>query len=226
MKTILEFLDLHSLASTESQIVELIDEESERCISSGDLLGAGEWHVSKLRYCKHAGQADPLLAKIIALWASASDLVFSPENLHDLVRNIGSFSPDAQDQNCEMQMRDLRTYCAARGFTISREYIDIGQSGAKDSRPDLKELMADARKRRFDSILVWRFDRFARSTKHLLLALEEFRSLGIQFVSYQENIDTSSPLGQALFTIVSAVAQLERDLIRERVSAGVRNARA
>jgi len=74
--------------------------------------------------------------------------------------------------------------------------------------------------------VVWRFDRFARSTKHLLLALEEFRSLGVQFISYQENIDTSSPLGQALFTIVSAVAQLERDLIRERVSAGIRNARA
>jgi DNA invertase Pin-like site-specific DNA recombinase len=85
--------------------------------------------------------------------------------------------------------------------------------------------MEDARKRRFDAIVVWRFDRFARSTKHLLLALEEFRSLGIQFISYNENIDTSSPLGQALFTIVSAVAQLERDLIRERVSAGIRNAR-
>jgi DNA invertase Pin-like site-specific DNA recombinase len=86
--------------------------------------------------------------------------------------------------------------------------------------------MADARKRKFDSILVWRFDRFARSTKHLLLALEEFRSLGIQFISYQENTDTSSPLGQAIFTIVSAVAQLERDLIRERVNAGIRHARA
>src|SRR6202140_1946175 len=131
-----------------------------------------------------------------------------------------------KDQSCELQVRDLRAYCAARGFTIIREYIDIGQSGAKDSRPELNELMADARKRKFDSILVWRFDRFARSTKHLLLALEEFRSLGIQFISYQENIDTSSALGQALFTIVSAVAQLERDLIRERVSAGIRNARA
>ena len=131
-----------------------------------------------------------------------------------------------KDQSCDMQMRDLRAYCAACGFTVTREYIDIGQSGAKDSRPELNELMADARKRKFDSILVWRFDRFARSTKHLLLALEEFRSLGIQFVSYQENIDTSSALGQALFTIVSAVAQLERDLIRERVSAGIRNARA
>jgi DNA invertase Pin-like site-specific DNA recombinase len=74
------------------------------------------------------------------------------------------------------------------------------------------ELMADAHKRKFDAVIVWRFDRFAQSTKHLLLALEEFKSLGIQFISYQENIDTSSPLGQALFTIVSA----QGDLIRER----------
>jgi len=131
-----------------------------------------------------------------------------------------------QDQSCELQLRDLRTYCAARGFSVVREHVDVGESGAKDSRPQLNELMAAARKRLFDAVVVWRFDRFARSTKHLLLALEEFRSLGIQFISYQENMDTSSPLGQALFTIVSAVAQLERDLIRERVSAGIRNARA
>jgi DNA invertase Pin-like site-specific DNA recombinase len=120
----------------------------------------------------------------------------------------------------------LRAYCAARGFPVQREYVDVGESGAKDSRPQLNELMAAARKRLFDAVVVWRFDRFARSTKHLLLALEEFRSLGIQFISYQENIDTSSPLGQALFTIVSTVAQLERDLIRDRVNAGIRNARA
>lgn len=131
-----------------------------------------------------------------------------------------------KDQNCDLQLRDLRAFCTARNLALVREYVDIGESGAKDSRPQLNELMADARKRKLDAIIVWRFDRFARSTKHLLLALEEFRSLGIQFISYQENIDTSSPLGQALFTIVSAVAQLERDLIRERVSAGVRNARA
>ena len=131
-----------------------------------------------------------------------------------------------KDQSCDLQLRDLRAYCTARGFSPPREYVDVGESGAKDSRPQLNELMAAARKRHFDAIVVWRFDRFARSTKHLLLALEEFRSLGIQFISYQENIDTSSPLGQALFTIVSAVAQLERDLIRERVSAGIRNARA
>ena len=131
-----------------------------------------------------------------------------------------------KDQSCELQVRDLRSYCAARGFDLVGEYVDVGQSGAKDSRPELNKLMDDARKRQFDAIVVWRFDRFARSTKHLLSALEEFRSLGIQFISYQENIDTSSALGQALFTIVSAVAQLEHDLIRERVSAGIRNARA
>ncbi|MCU1341816.1 MAG: tnpR [Candidatus Acidoferrum typicum] len=131
-----------------------------------------------------------------------------------------------KDQSCELQVRDLRAYCAARGFDLVREYVDVGQSGAKDSRPELNKLMDDARKRKFDVIIVWRFDRFARSTKHLLTALEEFRSLGIQFISYQENVDTSTPLGQALFTIVSAVAQLERELIRERVSAGIRNARA
>src|SRR6202011_4272416 len=131
-----------------------------------------------------------------------------------------------KDQSCELQIRDLRAYCTARGFDLVREYVDAGQSGAKDSRPELHKLMDDARKRQFDAIIVWRFDRFARSTKHLLTALEEFRALGVQFISYQENVDTSTPLGQALFTIVSAVAQLERDLIRERVSAGIRNARA
>ena len=116
---------------------------------------------------------------------------------------------------------------AQRGaLTLSANTLTRANQASKDSRPELNKLMDDARKRRFDAIVVWRFDRFARSTKHLLLALEEFRSLGIQFISYQENIDTSSALGQALFTIVSAVAQLERDLIRERVSAGIRNAQA
>jgi DNA invertase Pin-like site-specific DNA recombinase len=129
------------------------------------------------------------------------------------------------EQSPKLQLHDLRQYATARGLSLT-EYVDTGFSGAKQSRPALDRLMDGARKRRFDCVLVWRFDRFARSTKHLLLALEEFRSLGIQFISYQENIDTTSPLGQALFTIVSAVAQLERDLIRERVCAGLRNARA
>jgi len=129
------------------------------------------------------------------------------------------------DQSTESQLLDLRRYTRERGWNIFKEYVDEGISGTKDSRPALNELMNDARKRRFDVVLVWRFDRFARSTKHLILALEEFKNLGIDFVSYQENIDTSSPLGSAIFTIISAVAQLERDIIAERVKAGLRRAR-
>jgi len=129
------------------------------------------------------------------------------------------------DQSTESQLLDLRRYVSERGWSSFKEYVDEGISGTKDSRPRLNELMNDARKRRFDVVLVWRFDRFARSTKHLILALEEFKNLGIDFVSYQENIDTSSPLGSAIFTIISAVAQLERDIIAERVKAGLRRAK-
>jgi len=129
------------------------------------------------------------------------------------------------DQSTESQLLDLRRYTRERGWNIFKEYCDNGVSGTKDSRPALNELMNSAKKRRFDVVLVWRFDRFARSTKHLILALEEFKNLGIDFVSYQENIDTSSPLGSAIFTIISAVAQLERDIIAERVKAGLRRAK-
>lgn len=93
------------------------------------------------------------------------------------------------DQSVEPQLLDLRRYVSDRGWVIYREYADEGISGTNDSRPALNHLTDDARKRRFDVVLVWRFDRFARSTKHLILALEEFRNLGIDFVSYQENID-------------------------------------
>lgn len=130
-----------------------------------------------------------------------------------------------RDQSCEMQLKDLRTYAEARGFIIFREYIDQGVSGSKNSRPELDKLMGDARKRKIEAVICWRFDRFARSCKHLLLALEEFRELGIGFVSYMENIDTTSALGRAIFTIVAAVAELERNLIVERVQAGINHAR-
>lgn len=129
------------------------------------------------------------------------------------------------DQSTESQLLDLRRYVSDRDWELYKEYTDAGISGTKDSRPALNELMDDAKKRRFDAVLVWRFDRFARSTRHLILALEEFKNLGIDFVSYQENIDTSSPLGAAIFTIISAVAQLERDIISARVRAGLRRAR-
>jgi len=129
------------------------------------------------------------------------------------------------DQSTDNQLLDLKRYVSDRGWQTYKEYCDNGISGTKDSRPALNELMDDAKKRRFDVVLVWRFDRFARSTRHLINALEEFKNLKIDFVSYQENIDTSSPLGGAIFTIISAVAQLERDIIAERVKAGLRRAR-
>ena len=97
-----------------------------------------------------------------------------------------------KDQDPEMQLLDLRRYPTERGFEICHEFVDIGFSGAKDSRPALDELMHEARKRKFDVVLVWRFDRFARSTKHLVDALYEFRNLGIDFISYSEIISLSS----------------------------------
>jgi DNA invertase Pin-like site-specific DNA recombinase len=129
-------------------------------------------------------------------------------------------------QDVSMQTRELRQFAEARGWTIAGEYIDSGVSGAKDSRPELNRLMADAHKRRFDVVCVWRFDRFARSVSHLLRALETFKALGIDFVSYSEQMDTSTPAGKMVFTVLGAVAELERSLIVERVRAGLRNARA
>ena len=130
-----------------------------------------------------------------------------------------------QDQSTDLQTSDLRRYCEQRGFEIYSEYCDQGISGTKDKRPALNELMEDARKRKFDAVICWRFDRFARSTKHLITALEEFSHLKIDFISYQENIDTSSPLGKAIFTIVSAIAELERSIILDRVRAELRRAK-
>jgi len=129
-------------------------------------------------------------------------------------------------QDVNLQTRELRQFAEARGWQIAGEYIDAGVSGAKDSRPELNRLMADAHKRRFDVLCVWRFDRFARSVSHLLRALETFKALGIDFVSYSEQMDTSTPTGKMVFTVLGAVAELERSLIVERVRAGLRNARA
>ena len=131
-----------------------------------------------------------------------------------------------KDQSVGMQLNDLERYSKERGLNIFKVYKDNGVSGTKETRPALGQLMDDARKRKFNDVLVWRFDRFARSTKHLVNALYEFRNLGIDFISYQENIDTSSPLGEAIFTIISAMSKLERDIIAERVKGGLRKARA
>jgi DNA invertase Pin-like site-specific DNA recombinase len=129
-------------------------------------------------------------------------------------------------QDPELQLRELREYSLRRGWQVIGEYVDTGISGAKDSRPELNRLMADAHKRRLDVVCVWKFDRFARSTSHLLRALETFGALGVEFCSLSEQLDTSTPAGKMVFTVLGAVAELERSLITERVRAGLRNARA
>ena len=130
-----------------------------------------------------------------------------------------------KDQDPESQLLDLRKYVKLRNWTIYQEYVDRGVSGAKESRPALDKLMKDARKRKFDILLVWKFDRFARSTKHLVTALEELEGLGIDFCSYEDSIDTSTNHGKLVFTIMGAIAEFERSLIRERVLAGIRRAK-
>ncbi len=129
-------------------------------------------------------------------------------------------------QDPSMQTRELEEYCQRRGWQIHDLYVDNGVSGKKDSRPQLNRMMQDAHERRFDVVVVWRFDRFARSVSHLLRALETFNALGVQFVSLSEQVDTSTPTGKMIFTVLGAVAELERNLIVERVRAGLRHARA
>src|SRR5690348_1503938 len=156
------------------------------------------------------------------------------------VRNMGELMPNTQmraaiyarvstanhGQDVSLQTRELREYCERRGWQIFGEYVDIGISGTKEKRPEVDRLLADSHRRRFDAVVVWKFDRFARSVSHLLKALETFNALGIQFVSLTEGIDTSTPAGKMVFTVLGAVAELERSLICERVRAGLRNARA
>ncbi len=129
-------------------------------------------------------------------------------------------------QDPETQLMALRDYAQARKLEVFSEYSDVGISGSKDSRPALNRLMADARKRRFDTVLVARFDRFARSTRHLVLALEEFNALGVDFISLSESVDTSTPMGKMVYTVIAAVAELERSLICERVVMGLQRAKA
>src|SRR5262245_55219041 len=128
-------------------------------------------------------------------------------------------------QTTETQAVALKEYAARRAFEIIEEYRDEGVSGSKDSRPALDKLMKDARVRKFDVVIVARFDRFARSVSHLLRALEEFSHLGIDFISLSESIDTSTPVGRMIFTVLGAVAELERNLIKERVHMGIQRAR-
>src|SRR5579863_2123860 len=132
----------------------------------------------------------------------------------------------SRGQDVGMQLAELRELCRHRHWKVASEFVDKGVSGATDSRPELNRMMDEAHRGKFSVVAVWKFDRFARSVSHLLRALETFRSLGIEFVSLSEAIDTMTPAGKMVFTVLGAVAELERSLIGERVKAGLRNAKA
>ena len=119
-------------------------------------------------------------------------------------------------QDPTMQLEELRQYCGRRGFEIVGEYVDRGISGSKERRPELDRLLGDCRKRKVDAVVVYRYDRFARSLRQLVNALEEFRALGIDFVSLHEGVDTSTPNGRLIFGIFASIAEFERELIRAR----------
>ena len=129
-------------------------------------------------------------------------------------------------QDPEVQLRELRAYCERRGLEIAEEYIDNGISGSRERRPALDRLMAACRKRLVDGVVVYRYDRFARSLRQLVNALEEFRALGIDFISIHEGVDTSTPNGRLIFGIFASIAEFERELISDRVRSGLATAKA
>jgi DNA invertase Pin-like site-specific DNA recombinase len=129
-------------------------------------------------------------------------------------------------QDPSMQLRELREYCERRAWEVAAEFADVGVSGTKERRSHLDELLSACRKRQFDAVVVYRYDRFARSLRHLVNALAEFEALGIQFVSLHEGVDTSTPNGRLVFGIFASIAEFEQELIRDRVRSGIAAARA
>ena len=129
-------------------------------------------------------------------------------------------------QDPEMQLSELREYASRRGWIITSEFVDQGVSGSKESRPQLNQLMADAHRRHFDAVLVWKIDRWGRSLTHLVNSLADLAAYGVAFISFRDNLDLSTPSGRLMFQIIGAMAEFERSLIQERVKAGLRNARA
>ena len=130
-----------------------------------------------------------------------------------------------EGQNVDLQLAELNDFIAKRGWRLVGEYVDRGVSGSQESRPALNQLMNDARQRRLDVIAVWKLDRFARSVKHVVVALSEFEALGIAFVSLKDNLDLTTPSGRFMFQIIAAFGELERAIIAERVKAGLQNAK-
>jgi DNA invertase Pin-like site-specific DNA recombinase len=141
--------------------------------------------------------------------------------------NVGLYArvSTCHGQDPGMQLAELREYASRRGWDVVGEYVDLGISGAKESRPELNRLMLDAHQRKIDAVLVWKIDRFGRSLKHLVNSLADLSAYGVAFISLRDNLDLSTPSGRLMFQIIGAMAEFERSLIQERVRAGLRNAR-
>lgn len=163
---------------------------------------------------------------LVALYARVSKDICrtcgKPPAVHDAAGH------EFRGQDPEAQLQPLREMCRMRGWTIAREYVDQGWSGAKESRPALDELMAAvaAKACGFDGVVVWKFDRFFRSTQHMLKVLETFQQKHLEFISLTEQIDTSTPVGKLVFTLLAAIAEFERSLIAERIRNGMKKAGA
>jgi DNA invertase Pin-like site-specific DNA recombinase len=128
-------------------------------------------------------------------------------------------------QHPEMQLAEIREYAARRGWDVAGEYVDLGVSGSKESRPGLNRMMRDAHARMFDAVVCWKLDRLGRSLKHLVTTIEDLAAYGVTFVSLRDNLDLSTPAGRLMMHIVGSMAEFERELIRERVTAGIAAAR-
>jgi DNA invertase Pin-like site-specific DNA recombinase len=161
---------------------------------------------------------------LLDVWADAPDTermnTNTPTGRVAIYARVSTF-----DQEPENQLAELRQYVLARGWT-SIEYVDRGISGSKDSRPALDQLVADARRRKFDVLLCWRLDRLGRNLRHLVVLLEDLRDVGVAFVSLNEGIDATTPAGKLQLHVLAALAEFERERIRERVYAGLARARA
>jgi len=129
------------------------------------------------------------------------------------------------EQDASLQLQELRKHAADKGFYVVGEYVDLGVSGSKESRPQLNRLMVDAQAKLFDAVLVWKLDRFGRSLKHLVNALDAFDKLGVAFISLTDNLDLSTPQGRLMFGIIGSMAQFERSLIQQRVKSGMASAK-
>jgi DNA invertase Pin-like site-specific DNA recombinase len=128
-------------------------------------------------------------------------------------------------QNPELQLAEIREYAARRGLEVFGEYVDLGVSGSKESRPELNRMIKDAHLRRYDAVVVWKLDRLGRSLKHLVTTIEDLAAYGVSFVSLRDNLDLSTPSGRLMMHIIGAMAEFERELIRERVTAGIQAAK-